>query len=873
MSAQAQAGPTPPRLARGLASVRVPIEQREFLIGDLDEDFQEIVATRGVRAARRWYWRQALRNVLARQPTSDVFPPRRGAIVPHFIQDVRFALRMLRRGPGFAFTAVLTLALGVGATTAIFSVIDAVLLAPLPFAQADRLVVARNGPTLQDSTPVSYPAFLEWREGAVFQHTGAYFSWSATMSGDGDPEQLGGLRTSASLFDALGVRPMVGTLFSKDDEPRGAEAKVLIGEGLWRRRFGGGDVLGRRIVLNAVSYTIIGVLPGSFRLRPTDDPPEIVAPLRLTPESAPASLNFIGVAGRLEAGQTPERARDELQALVRRLHPDAQPAPTVTVAPVRTVVAGDSARVLWPLLGAVGFLLCIGCANLANLLLARATGRRQEIGIRFALGASRSRIVRQLLTESGVLAVAGGLSGVALAWIAVTVAGDANAVRAAGAYDVRLNLPVLSFALGVSLASGVFFGLAPALTSHESVGTTMGSAIRIATGRSALRSALVALEVALTLVLLVGAGLLVRSFANIILVDKGFDAARVVRFGLTTPAAKYATPEARTQFFQAALGSLAALPHVRAAGLVNELPLGGGGVNGNVGIEGRTFAPGQSPIAEKRIVSPDYFKALGIPVIKGRSFTERDTAGTTPVMVISESFARRHFADGDPIGQRAEFNWDTEGFQEIVGVVADVKHYGLDDGPQPMVYVTYFQRPLDGADVVVGTTGEIEPLFAGARDVIRRLDPDRPLTSLGTLDEVVSRSVATRRFALYMVGGFAAIGLVLAATGIYGVVAYAARQRTREFGIRLALGARSGEVIRLVLTQGLIPVVVGVVLGTAGAFALTGLIRAHLFGVEPTDPITFGLVALVLGLVAVAACYLPARRANKLNPSAVLRAD
>lgn len=795
--------------------------------------------------------------------------------MPHFIQDVRFALRMLRRAPGFAFTAMVTLALGVGATTAIFSVVDAVLLAPLPFTDADRLVIARNGPTLQDSTPVSYPAFLEWRDGAVFQHTGAYFNWGATMSGDGEPEELEGLRTSASLFEVLGVRPMIGTIFTLADEPRAAEAKVLIGEGLWRRRFGGGgDVLGRRIVLNAVSYTIIGVLPESFRLRPTDDPPEIVGPLRLTPQTAPASLNFIGVAGRLKAGQTPERARDELQALVRRLHPDARPAPTVTVVPVRTVVAGDSARVLWPLLGAVGFLLCIGCANLANLLLARATSRRQEIGIRLALGASRSRIVRQLLTESVVLAVAGGACGVALAWIAVVLAGDANAVRAAGAYDVRVNLPVLGFALAVSLVSGIFFGLAPALTSgHQSVGTTMGSAIRIATGRSALRSALVVVEVALTLVLLVGAGLLVRSFANLILVDKGFDAARVVRFGLTTPTAKYATPEARTQFFQAALAGLAALPHVRAAGLVNELPLGGGGVNGNVEIEGRTFAPGQSPMPEKRIVSPDYFRALGIPIIRGRGFTERDRSGTRPVMVISESFARRHFDGVDPIGLRAAFNWDMEGFQEIVGVVADVKHYGLDDGPQPMVYVTYLQRPLDDGNIVVGTTGEVEPLFAAAREVIRRLDPDRPLTSLGTLDEVVTRSVATRRFALWMVGGFAAIGLVLAATGIYGVVAYAARQRTREFGIRLALGARSGEVIRLVLMQGLIPVIVGVVLGTAGALALTGLIGAQLFGVEPTDPMTFGLVVLVLGLVGIAACYLPARRANRLNPSAVLRAD
>ncbi len=864
-------GAAAPVWARRLATIRVPVEHREFLIGDLDEDFQEIAGSRGTGAARRWYWRQAVRILLARHPPVDVLSSQRGAIVPHLIQDIRFALRMLRRAPGFALTAMVTLALGVGATTAIFSVVDAVLLAPLPFTDADRLVIARYGPSLRESTVVSYPTFLEWREGAVFEHTGAYFNWTATVSGDGEPEQLGGLRTSATLFDALGVRPIVGTMFSVADELRTAEAKVLIGEGLWRRRFAGGDVLGRQIVLNAASFTIIGVLPESFRMRPTDDPPAIVAPLRLTPQTAPASLNFISVAGRLKAGQTAERAGDELQALVRRLHPEARPAPTVTVVPLRTVVAGDSARVLWPLLGAVGFLLCIGCANLANLLLARATSRRQEIGIRLALGASRPRIVRQLLTESVVLAVAGGIFGVALAWIAVVLAGDANAVRAAGAYDVRVNLPVLGFALAISLVSGIFFGLAPALTrGHQPVGT---SAVRIATGRSALRSGLVVVEVALTLVLLVGAGLLVRSFANLMLVDKGFDAARVVQFGLSTPGAKYATPEARTQFFQTALAGLAALPSVRAVGLVNDLPLGGGGVNGGVDIEGRTFAPGQGPMPEKRIVSPGYFTALGIPILRGRGFSEHDRIGTTPVMVISDSFARRIFDGVDPIGRRVAFNWDMDGFQEVVGVVADVKHYGLDDGPQPMVYVSYLQRNLDAGDVVVSTTGPVEPLFTAAREVIRRLDPDRPLTSLGTLDEVVARSVATRRFALWMVGGFAAIGLVLAATGIYGVVAYAARQRTREFGIRLALGARSGEVIRLVLRQGLIPVVLGVVLGTAGALALTGLISAQLFGVEPTDPATFGLVVLVLGLVGVAACYLPARRANRLNPSAVLRAD
>jgi putative ABC transport system permease protein len=863
----------PPDLARALACLRVPAEHREFVAGDLEEDFAEIAAAHGARAARRWYWRQTLRNLTAGHPSPHVIADSpRGGIVPHFLQDVRFALRMLRRAPGFTLTAIVTLALGVGATTAIFSVVDAVLLAPLPFADADRLVVARWGPSLRESTPISYPAFQEWRDSGVFERTAAYFSWSVTMSGDGEPEQLRGLRVSASLFDTLGVRPIAGGLFSPADEPRNAGLKVLIGETLWRRRFGGADVVGRPVTLNAVPFSIVGVLPASFRLRPSDEPPDVVSPLRVSIETAPASLNFIGAMATLQPGHTAERARDALQAHVRRLHPDAQPAPTVTVAPIRSAVAGDSGTVLWPLLGAVGFLLCIGCANLANLLLARATGRRQEIATRLALGASRGRLVRQLLTESVVLAVAGGACGVALAWGAVAIAGDAAAVRAAGAYDVRVNLPVLAFAMGVSLAAGVFFGLAPAITSGlQSTRTSMGSFVRIASGRSPLRATLVGLEVALTIVLLAGAGLLVRSFTNLLGVDKGFDASRVVRFGLATPPAKYPTPGSRTQFFETALHDLAALPNVRAVGLVNELPLGGGGVNGGVTIEGRTFPPGQRPFAEKRIVSPDYFSALAIPVIKGRTFTDRDTIGTTPVMVVSESFARRYFDDGDPIGDRVGFNWDIDGVQEVVGIVADVKHYGLDDAPEPMIYVSYRQRAIDGADVVVSTTGEVGPVFAGARDVIHRLDPDRPLTSLGTLDDVVSRSVATRRFALWVVVGFAAIGLVLASTGIYGVVAYSARLRTREFGIRVALGARSGAVTRLVVAQGLVPVAIGTTVGIAGALALTSLIRTYLFGVEPTDPLTFGAVALTLVVVAAAACYLPARRANRLNLSAVLR--
>ncbi len=876
-----QIDPEPPPLAAWLATRRVPVVEREFLIGDLNEEFHERArGAAGRKGATRWYWRQAVRCLLLRYRALDrspapVSPQRKGKFMETLLQDVRFALRMLRRTPGFTATAVITLALGIGASTAIFSVVDAVLFAPLPFAEADRIVLPRNGPRLEESTPVSYPAFQEWRDAGVFEHTGAYFGTGAAISGNGDAEQVIGFRMSASVFDVLGVRPVIGSLFQRADEARTAPPKVLIGEGLWKRRFGGAaDVIGQSLSLSGQPFTIVGVLPATFRIRPGDVPPDIVLPLRLTEQLAPVSLNFLSIISRLKPGQSADRARDELQALVRRLHPDADEPATVNVTGLRQFVVRDSTRVLWALLGAVGLLLLIACANLANLLLARATARRREMSVRLALGAGRIRIVRQLLTESLALALLGGLAGLGVAWLGVTAAGHADAVRAAGAYDVRINLVVLGFTLAISCVAGILFGVAPASdASRQSVGATMGTGTRVAVGSSTLRATLVATEIALTLVLLLGSGLLIRSFGNLIGVDTGFDTGHVVSFGLAAPAAKYPTPEARTQFLSAAIANLSGLPAVTGVGLVSELPLAGGGTNGTIRIEGRTFPAGQEPQAEKRIVSPDYFRALGIAVVKGRSFTDRDRAGSSPVMVISEGFARKFFPDRDPIGQRAGFNWDIEGVQEIVGVVADVKHYDLNGEPEPTVYVSYLQRPLSSATFVLKTMGESGPVMSAARAAIRRLDPDRPLTAAATMEELISRSVATRRFALWLVTGFSTIALVLAATGIYGVVAYNARQRIREFGIRLALGAASRQVLQLVIRQSVLPVAAGLVMGAGGALALASVIRAQLFGVEPNDPTTFVVVSAILAAIALGASYLPARRATRINPAVVLRSD
>lgn len=791
------------------------------------------------------------------------------------LQDVRFALRLLRRMPGFTLTAVLTLGLGVGAATAIFSVVHAVLFSPLPFADGERVVVAQNGASREIATPLSYPQFVAWRDAGVLRDTGAFFNWQASLTGEGDAEEVQGLRVSASLFDALGVRPLIGSLFTREDESRNADRKVLIGEGLWRRRFGGATtVLGRRLTLNDQPFTIVGVLPRSFRVRPSDSPPEVVGSLRLNEQVAPASLHFITGMGRLNPGQTVEQAQAALQSLERRLNPDRQPAPTVTVTSLRDLFAGGSRQVLLTLLAAVAFLLLISCANLANLLLARAAGRRQEIAVRLALGAGRRRVVQQLLTESLTLACAGGLLGVLVAWLGVTLAADSTVVRAAGAYAVHVNLPVLTFALLVSIVAGVLFGLAPALdASRQSLRAGIGDRARVAAGHPKMRAALIVSEVALTLVLLVGAGLLARSFSNLLAVDKGFDSDRILSFGVSTPEARYPTAAVKTQFFRTVLDRLATTPGAIKVGLVSALPLGGDGTNGTVTIEGRTFAPDQVPMPEKRIASPAYFHTLGIRVIQGRMFTDRDDDRAPAVMVVSESFAKRYFPKGDAIGARAGFNWDMDGLQQIIGVVSDVKQYELSEEKTQMVYVSYLQRPIDSAMVVMKTAGEPAALATTTREVVRAIDKDRPVTGLETLDAIVRQSVATRRFILLLVGGFAWIGLVLAATGIYGVVNYSVRQRSREFGIRVALGAEPGVVLRMVLRQGLVVTAIGLVVGCGAALAVGGILRHQLFGVEPTDALTFVSVSAALLVVALTASYLPARRAVKIDPATVLRAE
>ena len=792
----------------------------------------------------------------------------------HLSQDIRFALRLLRRSPGFTAVVITSLALGIGASTAMFSVVHAALLKPLPFKDSGRLVMALGGGSAAEAVPLNYPQLLQWRdELKVFEAQAGYFNSTATISGEGDPEAVMTIRSTANLFSTLGVQPFVGRLFTQAEEAREAEPVVLLSESIWRRRYNADpNIQGRRIILNDLPFTIVGVLPGWFtRIRPADEPRDLFVPLRVTLQTAPASLNFLGSVARLKPGQTVAVAQEQLQAAVLRANPSAQPPPRVIVLPLRDRLVLNSRGVLLALLGAVGFLLLITCANLANLLLARSVSRQREIAVRLAVGAGRRRIVTQLLTECLVLSAAGGATGILVAWLIVHAAASLPVLADAGIFELRLSWTVVGFAVALSTVVAVLFGLMPALRAgRANAAIDLRDGLRV-TGSDRLRSTLVVAEVALTLVLLAGAALLGRSLAKLIDVEKGFSTDSVLTFTLAASPTKYPKEPDRIRFFDTVLDHISRVPGVTAAGLSSEVPLSGGDTNGTVIIEGRTFAPGQSPIAQKRIVSPGYFAALQIPTRRGRVFNASDDGKAQAVMVISEAFARRWFPNEDPIGKRVGFNWDMEGFQTVVGVVADVKHNGLDDPENPAIYVTHAQRADSRFNVFVKTSVPPETVVSGIRAQVKAIDPNRPVSDVRTMSAVMSESVSGRRLSLNIVGGFALIGLLLAATGIYGVVSHTAQQRTREFGIRLALGAESTSVLGLVFRQGLLLAVVGAALGLAGALAMGGVVRAQLFGIEPSDPATLATVCVALIVVALVACYLPARRALKINPASILR--
>ncbi|PYT34121.1 MAG: hypothetical protein DMF52_13840 [Acidobacteria bacterium] len=798
------------------------------------------------------------------------------------LQDVRYGLRTLRRAPGFTTLAVLTLALGIGATTAIFSVARGVLFRPLPFREPERLVLVQDRQPPSDDTPVSYPEFLSWKESiGAFEGLAASFNTTCALTGAGEPEEIWTVRASSALLPLLGIEPVLGRSFRPEEERRDTEPVAIISDALWKRRFGSDPgVVGRTLTLDGRVSTIVGVLPPRVAgVLPADSlfgqGRDIWLPLRLDTTVAPPGLHFMRVIGRLRPDLDLPRARAEVDAAADLLKKEQKTDHGVTIMALQEHVAGRLRPALLAMLGAVSLLLVIACANVAGLLLARSAGRRAEIAVRMALGAGRLRLVRQLVTESLVLSCLGGILGLILSYWGLDVLVASCRDFLPRADEIAIDGTALVLTLLVTLLTGVLFGLAPAA---QISGSDLERGLREG-GRSAaaggaggrLRGVLVVGEIALSLVLLVGAGLLARSFARLLSTDKGFDPENVVSFSLSLPQGAYPRPDQQSRFFEQALDRLAALPGVSGAAAISELPLGGSGTNGAFRVEGRDDPPGSEPQAEKRIVTPDYFRVLRTPILAGREFTAQDRAGSPAVAIINDALARRMFPGQDPVGRRIEFNWDTTGWQEIVGVVGNVKQYGLQEDMLPTIFVPQAQRPEPAMAVVVRSSLRPDQLVPEIRRQVAALDRNRPLIQVRTMDQVIADSVADRRLPMLILGAFAVAALLLGAIGVYGIVGYSVAQRTQEFGIRMALGARRRDVVRMVLGQGLRLALFGLLIGLAGSLAVARLIAGLLFGITPADPGTLVATSLLILGVALLACYIPARRAARVDPMVALR--
>jgi putative ABC transport system permease protein len=801
-------------------------------------------------------------------------------------QDLRFGLRMLLKNPGFTLVAVLTLALGIGANTAIFSVVNALILRPLPYPDSEQLVwVEEVSKKTNDSQPAWGAHFLDWQENSqTLESIAAQDGGARTLTGVGEPERVEVGQISASFLPLFGVQPLPGgrNISAAEDRPGGERVAILSYE-LWQRRYNGDqDIVGRSVTLNDANFTVIGVAPENFRYFQNFD---VWLPLALDPVAQLAGdARYYGTTvARLKPGVSIEQAQAEMDALSQRYEmtrPEGKSRieSRTRLVPLQEYLLGERRRPLLVLLGAVGLVLLIACANVANLLLARAGAREKELAIRGALGAGRLRLARQLLTECLLLATAGSAAGLLLAsWITGLI-GSLNSTNALGEIGrvtaTTIDLRVLGFTLLITLATGLLFGLLPALRLSRTdlnVSLKEGGRGGGLHGRG-LRNALMVSEVALAIVLLIGAGLLIRSFVKLLDVDPGYRAENLLTAKISLPP-RYRDNSQRAQFYERILQRLAALPGVASVGATSHLPLTGYNMGATLRVEGRAPQPGErEPSAPVARVNPDYFRTMGISLRAGRLINDGDTQESPSVALLSETLARRLFPNGDPLGKRLS----VAGLgATVIGVVNDIRYMGLDGDIEQAVYLSYRQLPRSGMSLVLRGAVEPSSLAPALRNAVREIDPALPIYDVMTMNErlSLSNSVAERRFNMLLLGGFAALALLLAGLGVYGVISYVVTQRTREIGIRMALGAQSADVARLFIKQGMALVMLGVALGLVGAFALTRVMRSLLFNVSANDPMTFVCVALLLSLIALAACYLPARRAARIDPLASLRRE
>ena len=802
---------------------------------------------------------------------------RRSIMIADLWQDLRFGARMLLKQPGFTLIAVLTLALGIGANTAIFSIVNAVLLRPFPYKEPGRLVILRERVSGGSGFSPSYPNFADWRaQNTVFDSMAAALgNQSFNLTGAGEPERLQGRIVSAEFFSTLGIKPLIGRDFLAEEDRPGATPAAILSYGFWRRRFGEDpSVIGKRLTLNNQNFTVVGVTPPNFQFETEAD---LTVPIGLQAERfrLRGMDPGAGVVARLKPGVSLRQAEAELNTIAARLeqqYPESNKGRRARVTPLHEFFVGDVRQPLLILLGSVGLVLLIACANVANLLLVRSSARRKEMAVRMALGAGRRAIIRQLLTESVLLAALGAALGILLAlWGASFIAGHLPD-GAPRLHEARVDAPVLGFTLAVSLLTGLLFGLAPALqASRSNLTEGLREGDRGSSGRrQRLRSVLVVGEVALTLTLLVGAGLLIQSFWRVLQVDPGFKAQNLLTMQLSV---KNPDDQQVANFFEQLQQNVRSLPGVKSVAVSDGLPFDMANYPGFI-IEDRP-SPDNKGAGLRYTVSPDYFQTLGIELIKGRVFTAQDTRDSQLVAVINEVLAQRYFPNKDPLGKRLKQSLPNSPSYEIVGIVRHVEHYNLDgqNSVQPQFYTNFNQSRARPINLLVRTDAEPLSLAAAVRAQVAALNKDQAVFNVRTMEQILARSVAARRFSMLLLTVFAVVALALASLGIYGLMSYAVAQRTREIGVRMALGAQSGDVLRLVIGQGMKLAFVGVATGLVASLALTRTMKNLLFGVSATDPATFATIALLLIAVALLACWLPARRATKVDPIVALRVE
>jgi putative ABC transport system permease protein len=885
---------TPQRAERLFATLLGDGPSTRYIIGDLREDFARIARGRGERHARAWYVTQVIR-IAARIRIERARAARRESAHTRHLPtsdimntELRQAMRFLRRRPAFTAAIVATLAIAISATTLTFAIVNGVLIEPLPYAEPDRLVAVWEN-SISHENPrnvVSSANFLAWRdELPIFEKVSVLIQSSSTMLSDGEPERVGVVNASAAYFDIVGAQPLIGRFYNESEDVEGAAATAVLSESYWQRRFGGDrSVIGRTITVGGVERTIVGVLSARYDFDVeakffSIGTRDVWMPLRFGAASRDARGRNFQVIARLAPGVTPARAQTEASTYAAQMvqrFPDRQTGWDITVKPLQQDLVGDARGILLIAFGAVCFFLLIACANVANLLMTRATERHQEIAVRAALGAGRGRLVRQLLTESMILSLLGAIAGVLLAWfglrVIVAAAPDIPRIDA-----VRIDANVMAFAFLATVTTALLFGLLPAL--HTAAGNVAGHLRERGTagrrGAQRLRGALVVAQMALSLVLLIGAGLLVRSLMNRLDVGVGFDTERLLTAEVQLPGDRYDSPEKQALFFEQLVDRIKVLPGVEHASAIVFAPLTGLGTGTSIWPADKpTPAAGSEPSGDIRWIHRNYPQTMGIELVAGRTFSEEDRAGRPYVMLINETAAREFWPDANPLGKRVVMPWAEDMTAEVVGVVRDIRHMGPDEPVKPMFYWEHRQfRPFPQMTLVMRTHGDAVGLVPGVRAALRELDPNLPLYNVRSMDDLMSQAVARPRFTALSLAAFAIVALLLAAIGTYAVMAYGTEQRSREIGIRIALGANRMSVVRMVVANGIALIVAALIVGTAASLALSWVLRSLVYDVTTTDPLTFTTMALVLALAGILACWLPARRASGIDPVSAIRRD